>query len=196
MLMYRNLTNVYKQSSAPNGLSSLLIDCLYSEGCISWNLTANYCNSHKFRNLNVFQNYHQGDLLYILHVPLWHNPRLWNLTEQLVLRSQMVVDCGSGFSWLSCSQVSKHRFLPSEHQWDAPATWTDICSLNSGNCTVEPTSFCILWKLSQTTKLILFERRCWNMRTSGLGHWCTANVFIFYLYQWKTRRHSHMFCVF
>lgn len=69
----------------------------------------------------------------------------------------------------------------------------DICSLNSGTCTLESTSTCMLCKLkhksSKTTTFILLEIRCWNTRICGLGHWK-------HVYRWKTRKHSHMLCGF
>lgn len=91
----------------------------------------------------------------------------------------MVVEHGSGFSWLRRSQISKCIFIPSEHQWGVPAKWTvqSICSLNSGTCTLESTSICMLWKVKHKNQRQPFcLKGC--VETWEYVAWDTQNMFI------------------
>lgn len=110
-LMHRNLTNVYKQTIISSKWCLFSVDRLLILRMHQLKPDCQLTQQPQIqKSERISKPSPRWPTLHIAH--LWHNPRLWNLTEQLVLWSQMVVDCSFGFSWLGVHKFQNTDFYP------------------------------------------------------------------------------------
>lgn len=148
-LMDRKLTNVYKVSSAPNGVSSLLKGLLILGRMHQLKSDCQLMQQPQIKKLECISK--PSPRWPTLHIARTSLTQPTPLKLNWATGSVITDGCRLRLWFLMTQKFINFKTqifsLHASRRCSCNTNCAYVCSLKSGTCTLEPTSICILWKL-------------------------------------------------